>query len=222
MPAHPVTKALACVVALIAALTLSACQSGKKSSAPAATTPAPTTAAAATAAAVTPTTATSTSTAGATAKAIKPRASARNAKATSTPSATPAGAAAPAAGTGPASCAAIPVSVFAPAAVTLKMTFPTSSPAHLSCEFASADATAVFILNMGPSTAAAFATLMATTAKTETVTPLSGLGASAFTITKDGKTAGVETITSGGLLVSLGGIFTGDVRVIPERLNALY
>ena len=102
------------------------------------------------------------------------------------------------------------------------MTFPTSSPAHLSCEFASADDTAVFILNMGPSTASAFATLMTTTAKTETVTPLSGLGASAFTITKDGKIVGVETITSGSLLVSLGGVFTGDVKVIPERLIALY
>ncbi|HEY0871185.1 MAG TPA: hypothetical protein VGD55_12360 [Acidothermaceae bacterium] len=63
---------------------------------------------------------------------------------------------------------------------------------------------------------------MSSTAKTETVTSLSGLGASAFTVTKGGKIVGVDTITSGALLVSLAGVFTGDVRVIPERLIALY
>jgi hypothetical protein len=71
------------------------------------------------------------------------------------------------------------------------------APQHLSCEFANASASTIVIVNIGTGgTAAAFAVLQSTSAQGgRTVTPIDGLGASAFSVSKNGKTAGVSVLT---------------------------
>jgi hypothetical protein len=75
-------------------------------------------------------------------------------------------------------------------------------PQHLSCEFANSQATTIIIVNIGVGgTPAAFDALRATSAQGgRTVTPVSGLGVSAFSVSKNNVPAGVAVLTAQGLV----------------------
>jgi hypothetical protein len=76
------------------------------------------------------------------------------------------------------------------------------SPKHLSCEYANAKASNIVIVDIGEGgTAAAFDTLRTSSAKGgRTVTAIGGLGASAFSVSKNGKPAGVSVLTAQGIV----------------------
>jgi hypothetical protein len=76
------------------------------------------------------------------------------------------------------------------------------SPQHLSCEFANANASIIVVVNIGAGgTAAAFDSLRTTSAQGgRTVKAISGLGASAFSVSKNNTPAGVSVLTAGGLV----------------------
>jgi len=71
------------------------------------------------------------------------------------------------------------------------------TPQHLSCEFANANASTIVIVNIGAGgTAAAFDVLRTTSAQGgRTVQPISGLGATAFSVSKNNVPAGVSVLT---------------------------
>ncbi len=73
---------------------------------------------------------------------------------------------------------------------------------HLSCEFANTNTSTIIIVNIGAGgTAAAFDALRATSAQGgRTVTPISGLGVSAFSVSKNNVPAGVAVLTAQGLI----------------------
>jgi hypothetical protein len=75
-------------------------------------------------------------------------------------------------------------------------------PQHLSCEFANTDASIIIVVNIGVGgTAAAFDALRSSSAKGgRTVTEISGLGASAFSVSKNNVPAGVSVLTDQGLV----------------------
>ena len=113
-------------------------------------------------------------------------------------------AAAGAAGTGaqvPTSCNAIEALVggYMGGVATTKSL---GSPQHLSCEFANANASTIIVVNIGVGgTAANFDTLRPTSGKNgRTVTSISGLGASAFSVSKGNVPAGVSVLTEQGLI----------------------
>ena len=76
------------------------------------------------------------------------------------------------------------------------------SSQHLSCEFANANASVIIIANIGVGgTPAAFDALRATSAQGgRTVTPINGLGVSAFSVSKNNVPAGVAVLTAQGLV----------------------
>jgi len=82
------------------------------------------------------------------------------------------------------------------------MTQSLGSPQHLSCEFANANAATIIVVNIGAGgTPSAFDTLRAKSAQGgRTVTPIDGLGASAFSVSKNGKPAGISVLTAQGLV----------------------
>jgi len=82
------------------------------------------------------------------------------------------------------------------------MTKSLGSPQHLSCEFANANASTIVIVNIGAGgTAAAFDALRATSARGgRTVSSISGLGASAFSVSKNNVPAGVSVLTTQGFV----------------------
>ena len=76
------------------------------------------------------------------------------------------------------------------------------SPQHLSCEFMNTNATTLAIVNIGAGgTAAAFDNLRTISAQGgRTVKPISGLGASAFSVSKNNIPAGVSVLTDQGFV----------------------
>jgi hypothetical protein len=72
----------------------------------------------------------------------------------------------------------------------------------LSCEFANADASNIVVVNIGVGgTAANFDALRTSSAKNgRTATTISGLGVSAFSVSKNGVPAGVSVLTAEGLV----------------------
>ncbi len=120
---------------------------------------------------------------------------------------TPSGAVAAASGatgTGaqvPSSCSAL-VSLVGAYLGGVATTKSLGSPQHLSCEFANANASTIVIVDIGVGgTVAAFDALRATSAQGgRTVTSISGLGATAFSVSKNGVTAGVSVLTAQGLV----------------------
>jgi hypothetical protein len=101
----------------------------------------------------------------------------------------------------PSSCSAI-VSLVGAYTGGVATTKSLGSPQHLSCEFANANASNIVIVNIGVGgTVAAFDTLRATSAQGgRTVTSISGLGASAFSVSKNNVPAGVSVLTAQGLV----------------------
>jgi hypothetical protein len=102
----------------------------------------------------------------------------------------------------PNSCSAIASLVGAYIAGGIATTKSLGAPQHLSCEFANANASTIVIVNIGVGgTLAAFDALRATSAQGgRTVTSISGLGVSAFSVSKNGVTAGVSVLTAQGLV----------------------
>jgi hypothetical protein len=102
----------------------------------------------------------------------------------------------------PSSCSALVSLVGTYMAGGVANTKSLGSPQHLSCEFANANASTIVIVDIGVGgTTAAFDALRATSAQGgRTVTPISGLGASAFSVSKNGVTAGVSVLTAQGLV----------------------
>ena len=78
-------------------------------------------------------------------------------------------------------------------------------PQHLSCEFANANMSHLIIVNIGVGgTAAAFDTLRTISAQGgRTVTPISGLGTSAFSVSKNNVPAGVSVLTDQGVVYAV-------------------
>jgi hypothetical protein len=76
------------------------------------------------------------------------------------------------------------------------------SPQHLSCEFANANASNIIIVNIGVGgTATSFDALKSTSAKGgRTVTSITGLGTSAFSVSKNNVPAGISVLTAEGLV----------------------
>ena len=76
------------------------------------------------------------------------------------------------------------------------------SPQHLSCEFANSNASTIIVVNIGVGgTVANFDALRTSSGKNgRTVTTISGLGASAFSVSKNGVPAGVSVLTDQGLV----------------------
>jgi len=97
-------------------------------------------------------------------------------------------------------------------------------PQHLSCEFANANATAIIIVNIGVGgTQAAFDALRATSGQGgRTVTPVSGLGISAFSVSKGKVPAGVAALTADGLIYDVNSNLSIDQDVaLIKQLMAL-
>jgi hypothetical protein len=120
---------------------------------------------------------------------------------------TPITAASGAAGTGaqvPSSCSAL-VSLVGAYMGGVATTKSLGSPQHLSCEFANANASTIVIVNIEVGgTVAAFDALRATSAQGgRTVTSISGLGSSAFSVSKNGVPAGVSVLTAQGLVYAV-------------------
>jgi len=150
-----------------------------------------------------------------------------------TPSATPAApsstvsaatAVSAAGGKVPSSCDAIVsvVGAYIPGGVATTRSL--GSLQHLSCEFANANATTIIIVNIGVGgTQAAFDALRATSGQGgRTVTPVSGLGVSAFSVSKGKVPAGVAALTADGLIYDVTANLTIDQDVaLIKQLMAL-
>jgi len=105
----------------------------------------------------------------------------------------------------PKACSAIPVSLISryTGSVATTRSF-TAAPGAVSCEFANATATSIAIVNIGTGTSASFATFKAASSGGgRTITPISGLGSTAFSISKNGIVGGVGVLTSQGVLYSV-------------------
>jgi hypothetical protein len=124
----------------------------------------------------------------------------------------------------PKSCNDIPASELLPyAKVALVKSFPRTTPG-VTCEFASADASQVVILTVGPGSSSSFAQLETSTRNGPvTVAPLHGLGQQAFTISRGGKVAGVDLLTSDDVTIALGAALApGQVQRLASKLAARY
>jgi hypothetical protein len=124
----------------------------------------------------------------------------------------------------PKSCNDIPTSVLLPyAKVALVKSFPRTTPG-VTCEFASADASQVVILTVGPGSSSSFAQLETNTRNGPvTVAALHGLGQQAFTISRGGKVAGVDLLTSDDVTIALGAALApGQVQRLAGKLAARY
>jgi hypothetical protein len=79
------------------------------------------------------------------------------------------------------------------------------SPQHLSCEFGNSNASTLIVVNIGAGgTAAAFDVLRTTSAQGgRTVQPISGLGATAFSVSKNNVPAGVSVLTDQGFVYAV-------------------
>jgi hypothetical protein len=105
----------------------------------------------------------------------------------------------------PSACAQVPLSLIGQYLPGATLAASLGPVAHgVSCEYIGGSS--VIILNIGAGgTAAEFATLRTTSGGGgRTTTDVSGLGVSAFSISKNGKVAGVDAITSAGVVFSVG------------------
>ena len=104
----------------------------------------------------------------------------------------------------PTSCAGIPLTLIGADIGGVAVTRSLGTPPSLSCEFANAGATHIVIVNLGAGGAAQFAVLKAASAGGgRTITPLTGLGSSAFEISKAGVVRGVDALTAQNVVVSV-------------------
>jgi hypothetical protein len=126
----------------------------------------------------------------------------------------------------PTSCAQVPLTLIQQYLPGASLAASLGPVAHgVSCEFIGGGGSSVIILNIGSGgTATQFATLRTTSGGGgRTTTDVSGLGVSAFSISKNGKVAGVDAISSTGVVFSVGSTLTlaQDEQLITQ-LMALY
>jgi hypothetical protein len=97
-------------------------------------------------------------------------------------------------------------------------------PPSLSCEFANAAATSVVVVNLGVGSASQFAVLKAASAGGgRTIAPVTGLGTSAFSISKGAVPRGVDAITAQNLIVSVGAnLPLAETEAIVGQMISLY
>jgi hypothetical protein len=122
----------------------------------------------------------------------------------------------------PTSCAQIPVSLISSYTGGVATTQSLGKPPSVSCEFANATASTIVIVNIGQGTAAEFATLKTTSAGGgRTITPINGLGVSAFSITKNGKPGGVDALSAQEVVFSVASNLpiARDVDLIKQLMN---
>jgi|GEM_PF-4073100 len=105
----------------------------------------------------------------------------------------------------PTSCAEIPVSFIrpyiGPIATTKSLT---AAPRALTCQFTNSGASKTLIITIAPGNISAFAALKTTSSTAaNTITPVSGLGSSAFSITKNRVPAGMAVLSAHGLIISV-------------------
>ncbi len=105
----------------------------------------------------------------------------------------------------PTSCSAIPTSLISTYIGAVGTTKSLPAIGHgVSCEFANATASSIVIVNIGTGGAAGWATLRSISgAGGRTLTTLHGLGAQAFSITRNGVPGGVAVLTSQGAVYSV-------------------
>jgi hypothetical protein len=130
-----------------------------------------------------------------------------------------------AAGTGaqvPGSCNAI-ASIVGTYIGGIETTKSLGTPQHLSCEFMNTNASTIAIVNIGAGgTAAAFDNLRTISAQGgRTVTPINGLGASAFSVSKNNIPAGVSVLTDQNFVyvVETNLPITQDEALIKQLMN---
>ena len=94
----------------------------------------------------------------------------------------------------------------------------------VSCEFANASASTIVVLNMGLATPDEFAALRSSSGGGgRTTTTVSGLGTTAFEVSKDGKPGGMTALSSNDVLVSVTADISFDQdRSLIEQLLAKY
>ena len=123
----------------------------------------------------------------------------------------------------PSSCSYIPVSFIRQYLGSIASTTSlTAAPKALRCQFANSGASKTLVLTIAPGNASAFATLKTTSsAGGETTTPVSGLGLSAFSITKNRAPAGMAVLSANGLIVSVSANLplTNDKLLLTELLT---
>ena len=137
---------------------------------------------------------------------------------TSTPAATPE----PTVGSVPASCQDLLLSV-APYTGNVSGTTSLGKPQHLSCEIHYAEGKSVLIITIGAGgTQAAFDTLKAGTASGgRTVADVPNLGATAFSVSKNGAPAGMTALGANGILYVTESnlLFNQDVAMIRNLMR---
>ncbi len=104
----------------------------------------------------------------------------------------------------PTSCAGIPLTLIGADIGGVAVTRSLGTAPSLSCEFANAGATHIIVVNLGAGGAAQFAVLKAASAGGgRTITPIPGLGSSAFEISKAGVVRGVDALSARNVVVSV-------------------
>jgi len=123
----------------------------------------------------------------------------------------------------PSSCSYIPVSFIrqymGPIASTKSLT---AAPNALRCQFANSGTSKTLILTIQPGDASAFATLQTTSsAGGRTITSVSRLGSSAFSITKNRRPAGMAVLSARGFMISVSANLplTKDKLLLTELLT---
>ena len=94
----------------------------------------------------------------------------------------------------------------------------------VSCEFANANATTIVVLNLGLSTPDEFAALRSSSGGGgRTTASVSGLGTTAFEVSKDGKPGGMAALSTNDVLISVTANVSFDQdRSLIEQLLAKY
>jgi len=109
----------------------------------------------------------------------------------------------------PTTCAQLPVSLISTDIGGIATTMPLrQSATGVSCEFAGSSATELVIVTVGRGTTADLARVEAQTAAKQTVTPVPGFEAGAYTVSKNGVVRGLVAVSAGGLLVSVSSTLT--------------
>ena len=105
----------------------------------------------------------------------------------------------------PTSCAAIPSSLIGHYIGGVATTKSLGPPPHgVSCEFANSSASTIVIVNIGQGSTAKFAALRTISGQGgRTVTSVSGLGSSAFSITNAGKPGGMAALDAQDVVFSV-------------------
>jgi hypothetical protein len=109
----------------------------------------------------------------------------------------------------PTTCGALPQSLISTDLGGIGATMALKDPAPgVSCEFANSSGSKILIVTVGHGTAADLARLQAQIGSSQTVTPVPGFEAGAFTVSRNGLVRGFTAVTSNGLLIVVSSTLT--------------